>query len=493
MIQPEVLSVPVQAARTLAGPGRRARILLVDDEPSALFGPRTFLSREGFEIDTAEDGVEALAIAAGHPPDVVVTDLRMPRMNGLALLHKLREQDADLPVVMMTATGDLGSVVTAMRAGAADYLIKPVDFEALLLVIERALERRDIRVEAENLRRQLRERDAEGLQGLIGASIAMQRVYRTARQVAGSRVTVLVTGESGTGKGELARAVHALGPRASKPFVQLHCASLPTSLLESELFGHEKGSFTGADRRRIGRFEQADGGTLFLDEIGELPPLTQVKLLRVLQERVFERVGGNVPIHVDVRIIAATNRDLAAAVRSGRFREDLYYRLNVVHLEMPPLRQRGGDISTLADHFLRKFALENRKCVEGMTDRARAKLLAHGWPGNVRELENTMERAIVLCQGPLVDADDLPFESAAESLGPVRIPGSTMAELERHAILKTLESCEGSTTRAAELLGISVRTIQYRLRDYGVARPNHRPSWKSFAAGTASRDDAALG
>ena len=241
---------------------------------------------------------------------MVVTDLKMPEMDGMTLLGKLRESDRDLPVIVVTAFGDVSSAVAAMRAGASDYLTKPIDFDALLVAIERALERRALRVEAENLRRQLRERDGEGLQGLIGASPAMQKVYRTARQVAASRATVLITGESGTGKGELARAIHALSPRAKRPFVSLHCAALPETLLESELFGHEKGSFTGADKRRVGRFEQAHGGTLFLDEIGELSPLVQVKLLRVLQERSFERVGGNETIDVDVRVIAATNRDL---------------------------------------------------------------------------------------------------------------------------------------------------------------------------------------
>ncbi len=448
----------------------KARILVVDDEPSARSGLSKLLTTEGYSVDVAEDGVAALGVAAESPPDVVVTDLKMPRMDGLELLKKLREQDKDLPVIVATSFQDLGSAVAAMRAGAEDYLPKPIDFDALTLVIERALERREVKVEAENLRRQLRERDAEGLQGLIGASPAMQKVYRVARQVAGSRATVLITGESGTGKGELARALHALGPRSSKPFVSLHCAALAESLLESELFGHEKGAFTGADKRRIGRFEQANGGTLFLDEVGEIPMLTQVKLLKVLQERTFERVGGNESIHTDVRLIAATNRDLAADVQSGRFREDLYYRLNVVHIEMPPLRLRGADVVMLANHFLRKFALENHKRVEGFTDRARAKLMSYRWPGNVRALENTIERAVVLSGGPLIDEGDLPFESAPEAFGSVRVPGSTMADIERYAILKTLEACEGSTSKAAEILDISVRTIQYRLHEYGLAR-----------------------
>jgi len=446
----------------------KARILVVDDDDGARSGLEKLLAGDGYRVDTAEDGVAALEKLAEAPPDVVVTDLNMPRMDGMHLLKRLQEHDRALPVIVATSVQDLDSGVSAMRAGAEDYLTKPIDFDALLVAIERALEGRDVRVEAENLRRQLRERDAEGLQGLIGASNAMQKVYRTAKQVAGSRATVLVTGESGTGKGELARAIHALSPRASKPFVSLHCAALAETLLESELFGHEKGSFTGADKRRTGRFEQANGGTLFLDEIGEIPALTQVKLLHVLQERTFQRVGGNETVSVDVRLVAATNRDLAADVREGRFREDLYYRLNVVHIDMPPLRVRGGDALVLATHFLQKFALENHKRVDGFTEKARAKIVSHRWPGNVRALENAIERAVVLCEGSLIDEDDLPFEAASETLGSLRIPGATMAELERHAILKTLEATDGSTTKAAEILDISVRTIQYRLHEYGI-------------------------
>jgi two-component system response regulator HydG len=287
--------------------------------------------------------------------------------------------------------------------------------------------------------------------------------------VAAARATVLITGESGTGKGELARAIHAKGPRASGPFVALHCAALAESLLESELFGHERGAFTGAASRRIGRFEQAHGGTLFLDEVGEIPASTQVKLLRVLQERTFERVGGNEPVAVDARLIAATNRDLVTDVQEGRFREDLYYRLNVVHIEMPPLRVRDSDVLLLANHFLRRFAADNHRAIEGFSDQARAKLVAHRWPGNVRELENAIERAVVLSDGERVEEESLPIEVAPTSKGALRVPGSTMAEIERFAILATLEATNGSTTKAAEMLDISVRTVQYRLHEYGLA------------------------
>ena len=320
----------------------------------------------------------------------------------------------------------------------------------------------------------------------------MRRVYRDTRQVAPSRATVLITGESGTGKGNLAKAIHALSPRAQKPFIALHCASLAESLLESELFGHEKGSFTGADRRRIGRFEQAHEGTLFLDEVADIAPATQVKLLRVLQERTFERVGSNESVSVDVRVVAATNRDLAADVNAGRFREDLYYRLNVVNIDMPPLRLRGADIETLAHHFLRKFAAENRTDVEGFTRAALEKLTGARWLGNVRALENAIERAVIMCRVNLIDAADLDTGSAIEGSGALRIPGMTMQELQRYAILKTLEAVDGSTSRAAGILGIGARTIQYRLSEYGLARLASgalgpaRPPRDASSAGSAS-------
>ncbi|MBX3197877.1 MAG: sigma-54-dependent Fis family transcriptional regulator [Labilithrix sp.] len=452
----------------------KARILVVDDEASARSGLEKLLKQSGYDVSLAADGVAALEVAAATAPDVVVTDLKMPNMDGMTLLGKLREQDAELPVIVTTAFGDVSNAVDAMRKGAADFITKPIDFDVLLLAIERAFEQRIIRVEAENLKRQLRDRDGEGLQGLLGTSPVMQKVYRVARQVAGSRATVLITGESGTGKGELAKAIHALSPRAAAPFVSLHCAAIPETLLEAELFGHEKGAFTGADKRRVGRFEQAAGGTLFLDEVGDIPPLMQVKLLKVLQERTIERIGSGQSVAVDVRVLAATNKDLAAEVREGRFREDLYYRLNVVAVEMPPLRLRSGDVVVLAEHFLHRFARENHKNIDALTDAARTKVLGHRWPGNVRELENAIERAVVMSEGPKLDAEDLPFDAAQPVLGPVRIPGATMAEIERFAILATLEATQGSTARAAELLDISVRTIQYRLAEYGLSSKDLR-------------------
>jgi two-component system response regulator HydG len=448
----------------------KTRILVVDDEATARNGLAKLLQQEGYQVDVAADGVEALASISDNAPGLVITDLKMPNMDGMELLKQLHERGIEVPTIVATAFDEVSTAVAAMRAGAEDYLTKPVDFDALLLLVERTLAREEIKSEAENLRRQLRARDKEGLETLLGTSPAMQRVYQMVRQVAGARATVLITGESGTGKGEVARALHALSPRAKAPFISLHCAALAESLLESELFGHEKGAFTGADKKRIGRIEQADGGTLFLDEIGEIPPATQIKLLRVLQERAFERVGGNETIKVDVRIVAATNKNLVEDVRERRFREDLYYRLNVVHIAMPPLRQRGNDVVLLADHFLRHFARENHRRIDGFSDDARAKLVAHRWPGNVRELENAIERAVVFTEGEVVQAEALPFDAAPATIeGGPRIPGATMAELEKHAILATLDAVGGSTSRAAEMLDISARTIQYRLHEYGVA------------------------
>jgi two-component system response regulator HydG len=454
----------------------RVRVLVVDDEPGVRTAMKQLLEARGYAVAVAEDGVAALERVGELPPDVVVTDLDMPKMGGMELLTRLREQDRELAVIVSTSAVDVRSAVAAMRAGAADYITKPVELDELVLSIERAIEHRNIRVENENLRRQLRHASGDGVEGLIGSSPAMQSVYRLARQVAPSKATVLITGESGTGKGELARTIHRLSPRADKPFVPVHCASLAETLLESELFGHEKGSFTGAERRRVGRFEQANLGTIFLDEVGEIPASIQVKLLTVLQDRRFERVGGNESVVTDVRIVAATNRDLAADVAQGRFREDLYYRLNVVHVEMPPLRLRAGDVIALADHFLRRFAAENHKSITGFSDRARTRIRTYRWPGNVRELENAIERAVVLCEGDLIEESHLPRGSAATAnLEGIEIPGATMADLEKFAILKTLESVDGSTQRAAEVLDVSPRTIQYRLHEYGLAKPRSRP------------------
>ena len=445
----------------------KARVLVVDDDASGRRWIAKLLAQEGYDVEVAVDGSEALTIVAERVPTLIVTDLSMPRLGGLELLKRVRQSNPGIAMIVATAADNVASAVEAMRAGAQDYLTKPVSFEALKLSVERTLAHQALLSEAENLRRQLRAEAREGLEGLIGTSPPMQRIYRMARQVAQSKATVLIGGESGTGKGELAKAIHTLSGR-SGPFVALPCPALAESVLESELFGHEKGAFTGAERQRIGRIEQANGGTLFLDEIGEIPLSIQVKLLHVLQQQTFERVGGNESVRVDVRLIAATNKDLSAEVRERRFREDLFYRLNVVSMEMPPLRLRGPDVALLAEHFVLRFARENQRNIEGLSEDARRKVSAHHWPGNVRELENAMERAVLFTDGNLVTAEALPFDAVPADVEGIRIPGSTMAEVEKYVITKTLEAADGSTARAAEILDVSVRTVQYRLHEYGL-------------------------
>ncbi len=448
--------------------GARAKVLVVDDEPANRDALAALLRQDGFDVDVAADGAAALDHVARTAPDVLLTDLRMPTLDGVALLERARELSPDLIVVLMTACTDVDDAIRAIQAGAEDYLMKPLHIEQLVVILDRALERRRLRREAAELRARLGEKLL--VDGIVGVSGAMQEVFRTIGRVAPSRATVLVTGESGTGKELVAQAIHERSPRASAPFVKLHCAALAESLLESELFGHERGAFTGAAVRREGHFKHADGGTLFLDEIGEISPSTQVKLLRFLQERTFERVGGNETLRVDVRVIAATNRDLPKAVREGRFREDLFYRLNVVNIAMPPLRERRPDLLPLARHFLTRFARENGKSIDGFDARALARIESHSWPGNVRELENVIERAVVLCEGSRLTEEWLPDPGGVPVRGAgLHIPGSTLQEIERHAILSTLAMVNGSTSRAARVLNISIRTVQYRLQEYGVA------------------------
>ena len=473
----------------------RERILIVEDEAHARAALAELLRDAGYVVESAADGFKALPKLQEFGPDLLLTDFRMPGMDGLELMRRARDFDPEIAAVVTTASGDVETAVSAMRQGASDYLAKPLNMDELEIVLDRALERRRLRREAGQLRARLSERHR--LTGLVGSSPAMQKVYETVLQVAPSRASVIISGESGTGKELIAAAIHEHSPRAARPFIKLHCAALAETLLESELFGHERGSFTGAAGRREGRFRQADGGTLFLDEIGEISPAIQVKLLRFLQEREFERVGGNETIKVDVRIVAATNRDLLALVREGKFREDLYYRLNVVSIEMPPLRARPGDIPLLATHFLRKYASENGKEILGFSDDALSVLVHYAWPGNVRELENAVERAVVVCRGHEIRVEDLVPTIASQatsppigSLLPV-VPGASMADLEHYAIIKTLEHVGGSTTRAAEILGISPRTIQYRLREYaGVPRSGHRDRG---SAGEGSVGSAASG
>ena len=445
------------------------RILIVDDEVNARSALAELLREEGYSVETAADGFKALPKLDDFAPDVIVTDLKMPGLDGLGLMRKALEKDVDRAVIVMTAFGAVETAVAAMRAGAADYLSKPINFDELLLVVERALERRRLRLEAGHLRQRLTERHR--IPSIIGSSPAMQAVFDTVLQVAPSRASVLISGESGTGKELVAAALHEHSTRAGGPFVKLHCAALTETLLESELFGHERGAFTGAVARRDGRFQQADGGTIFLDEIGEISLAVQIKLLRFLQEHEFERVGGNQTIKVDVRIVAATNRNLRERIQQGLFREDLYYRLNVIALEIPPLRQRTSDIGLLAHHFLTKFAQENGKTISTLSEAAMEKLLRYPWPGNVRELENAIERAVITCRGDSLRAEDLliaiaPADARKAASDYPPVPGSSLAELERFAILKTLEHTGGSTSRAADILGISPRKIQYKLQAY---------------------------
>jgi DNA-binding NtrC family response regulator len=445
------------------------RILVVDDEDNARRAIATILGEEGYEVAEAANGEEALARLVDFSPAVVLSDVRMPRMDGLTLLKRAREQASNAAFIMMTAFASVETAVEAMKLGADNYLVKPLDANAVLVVLSKALEKRALEREAESLREQVRQRAR--FHNIVGESPQLQAVYDVIRRAASTRATVLILGESGTGKELIAQAIHHESQRRDKPFVKVHCAALSENLLESELFGHEKGSFTGAVTRKEGRFELADGGTLFLDEIGEISPAVQVKLLRVLQQREFERVGGTQTLKVDVRIVAATHRDLVAEVKAGRFREDLYYRLNVVAVTLPPLRERKSDIPALVNHFLEKYSEAYGKQVRGLAPGTLQALLSYDWPGNIRELENAIERAVVLATGSELTADDLPpvlrgprpTGSAPSAL----IPGATLAEIEREAILRTLEMVHGSTTRAAEILGISVRKVQYRLKEYG--------------------------
>ena len=471
MLQQAVIDLPSRgASRTVESKGR---ILVVDDEVNARTALAELLRDEGYVVEAAADAFKALGKAADFAPDLVLTDLKMPGMDGLTLLGRLRENDPDLPVVMMTAFGEVESAVLAMQSGARDYLAKPVNVAELSLIVARELEHRRIRQEAGLLRARLSEKYS--FDNIIGDAAAMQEVFKTVSQVAASRASVLDTGESGTGKELIAAAIHERSPRAKGPCVKLHCAALAESLLESELFGHERGSFTGALTRREGRFFQANHGTLFLDEIGEIAPAVQVKLLRFLQEREFERVGGNETISVDVRVIAATNRDLKQMMAEGKFREDLYYRLNVINLEMPALRARRSDVPLLASHFLRKYAVENGKELSGFTGESLDCLAAYPWPGNVRELENVIERAVVLAKSAEISLADLPAQFTRSKVRPgLQIPGATMDEIERYAITKTLESTGGSTGEAAEILNISVRKIQYKLHEYESAPKSTR-------------------
>lgn len=452
-------------------------ILVVDDDLAHRTMLRTMLRSWGYEVHEAEDGDEAIAAVRERTFDAVLTDVRMARVDGISALRGILEYNPALPVVLMTAYSSVETAVEALRLGAYDYLIKPLDFDLLRHTLERALEHSRLSVENRELRRQLT--DASAGPGILGRSKAMQDMLQILTTVAPTEATVLITGESGTGKELVARALHAGSARSQKPLVTVNCAALAENLLESELFGHEKGSFTGAERRREGRFSQAHGGTLFLDEIGEMPLQLQAKLLRALQEGEVQRVGSDAPITVDVRVLAATNRDLRVEVAERRFREDLYFRLNVITMEVPPLRARAEDIPLLAAHFMERFAARNRKALKGFSSQAMDVLLRYAWPGNVRELENAVERAVILSTGDLITERELPLaltderapvaavgESAAEGAG--SLAGLPLEEVERRAIVETLREAEDNKSEAARRLGITRATLHNKLKKYGL-------------------------
>jgi len=445
----------------------RFRILVVDDEPAQREMVSGFLKKQAFDVVEAETGAKALDLFRQDSIDLILTDQKMPHMSGLELLQAVRAINPETPVILMTAFGSIQAAVSAIQGGATDYLTKPLNLDEMLYRIQQVSDRYRIIAENRELREALQSRHR--IEGIIGESGPMLDVISLVRRVAPSEATVLIRGESGTGKELIAKAIHFASPRASGPLVKVNCAALPENLLESELFGHEKGAFTGALSSRQGRFELADGGTLFLDEIGDLPLHLQAKLLRVLQEREYEKVGSSRPVKVDVRILAASHRPLEALIKAGQLRQDLYYRLNVVTILIPPLRERRSDLSLMIDHFLRRFAEKNGKTIRGVTHEARDILLRYDYPGNVRELENLIERAVVLTRDDVIGSGDLPLtvqdsEAADEQGTNLTV---TVEAVERRMIREALARSNGVQTHAAELLGISDRGLRYKLIKYG--------------------------
>jgi len=448
-----------------------ARILIVDDDDAHRKMLTAVLSGEGYRIQEADDGDTACQLVEKNRFDLVLMDLRMKRMDGDVAQKKMAGINPDIPVVIMTAYGSVRSAVEALKSGADNYLTKPIDIDELKILVTKTLHQRQLKAENRDLKELLGKRFDLG--SIIGNSASMRAMIETLTLVAPSEATVLIQGQSGTGKELVASAIHHNSPRKSSPFIKVNCAALPETLLESELFGHEKGAFTGAAGPRKGRFERADHGTLFLDEIGEMTPATQAKILRVLQEREFEPVGGSRSIQVDTRIISATNRNLEEEVAADRFREDLYYRLNVVTIAVPPLRERLSDIPLLAEHFLEQYAARNHRTFKGIAPQAMDLLMRYSWPGNVRELENVIERAVIMARGDHIGTEHFPStisdqESATSGHSPTLPSGRSLKEVEREMILQTLDDMGGNRTQTAKILGISRRTLQLKLKEYGI-------------------------
>ena len=443
---------------------KKVKLLVVDDEAIVRESLRDWLSDVGHQVLIAENGPQALEIIEEEKPGIVIADLVMPGMDGIDLLKKAKEISPNIEVIIITAYGSIPTAIAAMREGAYDYLEKPFCPERAELLVEKLVEHHRLAEENISLHQKLEERYR--FENIIAKSAKMQQVIEVIKVVAKSNATVLITGDSGTGKELVARAIHSQSYRKDKPFVAVSCAALPESLLESELFGHEKGAFTGAHAQRKGKFEVANRGTLFLDEIGEMSANIQVHLLRVLEEKEFTRVGGNELIKVDVRVISATNKDIKRAVADGQFREDLYYRLNVVTIDLPPLRERKEDILLLAQHFLKKFAVENQKEITGFSPEANDFLLKYEWPGNVRELENAIERAVILAKNSYIEAADLPQENLL--LVHSALPGKSLKEVERERILSVLNETGRNYSEAARILGISRATLHNKVKAYGL-------------------------
>lgn len=443
-------------------------LLIIDDEKNIREGLAANFELEDYNVKTASTGEEGLALIEKGDIDLVITDLRMPGISGEQVLAKVSSETPGIPVIILTGHGSIDSAVDAMRHGAYDFLTKPLNLDQLSLIVKRALEGREMSLQHQELKKELE--DSNALKGMIGTSPAMQRVQQLIKKVADTRANVLITGESGVGKELVANAIHNLSSRKDKSFIKVHCAALSETLLESELFGHEKGAFTGADKMQKGRFELAHGGTIFLDEIGEINQNVQIKILRVLQEKKFERVGGEQTIEVDVRIVAATNRNLEEEVKAGRFREDLYYRLNVIHIQVPPLRERKEDIPLLVSSFLQEFNSENGKDIKAVDKRAKSALFNYNWPGNIRELRNCMEAAVVMCSGDEISVEDLPPTVSSGSSGEnCVIPlGISLEEAEKIIIQETLLANANNKTRTAEILGIGRKTLQRKLAEWGI-------------------------